>query len=204
MNELKIECNDPLKEVKLLFAEIKEKHSVNVTARINSYFLGNFHLKNPEMKNVVMRNLHQQLGLKIQEGNLAKLIEYKDDDLLLIISAAVMDLDQVYNYIVEAYDKGLKTGFENGQIFSKHLNRKDPSMVVMNEPKTCQEKSCGMKFYYLKNLKTGKHIPIDIESLNAEEIKKIEHFDAVIYDSTRHVSHFKTCKNPNRFSKGKK
>lgn len=199
MNEPKVECNDPEKEVKLLFAEIKLKHCISASAKINSYYLEGYHLKNPEIKNYILGNLHQQLGMEIQKHNLAKLIEYKDDDLLIILSAAVVDLDQVYNYLVEAYDKGLKTGFDNGQKFSKQLKKER----IMNKPKTCQEENCGMKFYYLKNPKTGKYIPVDIESLNAEEIKKIEHFDAVVYDSTRHVSHFKTCKNPNRFSKGK-
>lgn len=203
MNEVIIECNDPLKEVKQIFAEIKLKHSIMVDGRIKDYYLQQNHLKNPQLKEYILRNLHQRFGLAIADNKLAKIEEYKNDDLMLYVSAAVMDLDQVYNYIVEAYDKGLKTGFENGQLFSKHLRKEQP-MIVQNEPKVCKEPGCGMKFYYISNEETGKYIPVDLESLSANEIQNLELFNKVYFDKTRHVSHFKTCKNPNRFSKSKK
>lgn len=77
-------------------------------------------------------------------------------------------------------------------------------MVVKNEPKTCAEKNCGMKFYYIKNKETNKFIPVDITSLSEEETNKLQKFGTIFYDETKHVSHFKTCKNPDRFSRKKK
>lgn len=78
-------------------------------------------------------------------------------------------------------------------------------MLVKVEPKICREPGCGMSFYFLKNQATNKMIPVDVKSLSPEDILQLRKFMEVDYDNTRHVSHFKTCKNPNRFSKkGKK
>lgn len=73
-----------------------------------------------------------------------------------------------------------------------------------NKPKVCSEPNCLTEFYYLRNEKTGKYIPVDLSSINDKELLTLQNFGTVLYDSTRHISHFKTCKNPNKFSKTKK
>lgn len=57
----------------------------------------------------------------------------------------------------------------------------------------CREDSCKKPIIYLKNPKTGATVPVDAETVGAEDY----HFDS----ARGHVSHYKTCTKPNRFSK---
>jgi hypothetical protein len=57
----------------------------------------------------------------------------------------------------------------------------------------CREDSCRKPLIWLKNPATGKSVPVDAETVEATDTE---------YVSGRHVSHFKTCTAPNRFSKG--
>lgn len=58
----------------------------------------------------------------------------------------------------------------------------------------CREDSCKKPIIFLRT-KTGKQMPCDAESVGADDQE---------YDAARHVSHYKTCSAPNRFSKGKR
>lgn len=42
--------------------------------------------------------------------------------------------------------------------------------------------------------RNGSNMPIDADSVSDDD---------VVFDPPRHVSHYKTCKKPNRFGKGK-
>jgi hypothetical protein len=64
----------------------------------------------------------------------------------------------------------------------------------MLTPTQCREPSCRARIVYLRT-PAGKNMPVDADSVLAED---------ATYDAKRHVSHFKTCKKPNRFSKGKR
>lgn len=58
----------------------------------------------------------------------------------------------------------------------------------------CRELSCNARIIWLKT-EAGKNMPVDADTVAAAD---------EMYDPTRHVSHFKTCKAPNRFSGGKR
>jgi hypothetical protein len=60
----------------------------------------------------------------------------------------------------------------------------------------CREPTCRKLIVYLRNPKTGKNVPVDAETVQPDH----DHYDAEL----GHVSHFKTCSAPNRFSKGKR
>jgi hypothetical protein len=66
----------------------------------------------------------------------------------------------------------------------------------------CEEESCKAEFVYLVSAKTGKAcVPVDVETLSDDDLDALERGEDVTFDSTRgHVSHFKTCTNPRRFS----
>lgn len=206
----KVWCNDPLKEMKNTYAAIRAIHQISVEARIKCWWLHDLYVKHPEIQDQIITGMFQRLGLAIQDAakksrtHITLEKTKHGDDQLLQLSAIVISQSELYNYLKIVYEDGLKTGFENGQHYAKHLMEKGKTMLVMNQPKICEDKTCAAKFYYLKNQETNKFIPVDLESLSADEIKKLEKFDAVYYDKTRHVSHYKTCKNPNRFSKKKK
>lgn len=71
---------------------------------------------------------------------------------------------------------------------------------------TCAEETCRAQFIYLKNPKTGKSVPVDVDSLSEDDVAEIEACgpsSGVEYDENRHVSHFTTCTNPGRFSRRK-
>lgn len=68
----------------------------------------------------------------------------------------------------------------------------------------CKDPECGAIFYWMINPETGKHIPVDEDSMFESEIMDFKKGNKISYDKTRHVSHFKTCKAPNKFSKSKK
>lgn len=59
----------------------------------------------------------------------------------------------------------------------------------------CREESCKKPIIWLRNPATGKSVPIDAETVEASDAE---------YVKGRHVSHFKTCKAPNRFSRGRR
>lgn len=60
----------------------------------------------------------------------------------------------------------------------------------------CREPTCRAQIVWLENPSTGRNVPVDAETVKADD----EHFDT----NKGHVSHFKTCKTPARFSKGKR
>lgn len=72
----------------------------------------------------------------------------------------------------------------------------------------CQSPKCSGIFVWLANRKSGSWIPVDVTTLSDEERERIHaagHSRDIDYDGARHVSHYRTCADPNRFSsKGKK
>jgi len=59
----------------------------------------------------------------------------------------------------------------------------------------CREQSCRKQIIWLENPATGRNVPVDADTVAPDH----EYFDV----SKGHVSHFKTCTAPNKFSKGK-
>lgn len=57
----------------------------------------------------------------------------------------------------------------------------------------CRDLKCNARIIYLENPNGGK-IPVDADTVEDDDL---------VYEQRRHVSHFKTCKNPNRFSKSR-
>lgn len=214
----KVYCNDTLKDVKNCFAYIRNIHKITETARIKLWWVNELNQKHPEIQEQIIADMFKRLGISIQEAakKSKAFVELETakfgDDQLLELSTIVISQLELFNHLKAIYQDGYRNGFESGQAFnmSEQINRsikenkKDQYMLVMNEPKTCVEKNCGMKFYYIKNQETSKFIPVDVDSLSEDDIQKLQRFDTVYYDKTRHVSHFKTCKNPNRFSRKSK
>lgn len=54
-------------------------------------------------------------------------------------------------------------------------------------------KSCQKKIIFLRTA-NGKRMPVDADQVSQDDSH---------YDPSRHVSHFKTCNDPNRFSGSK-
>ncbi len=63
----------------------------------------------------------------------------------------------------------------------------------------CREQSCQAEIVWLKT-KKGKLCPVDVESLSEDDVAALENKEDVEYRYGDHVSHFKTCKTPGRFS----
>ena len=55
--------------------------------------------------------------------------------------------------------------------------------------KRCREFSCLARIVWLTT-SAGKNMPVDADTVEPDDTE---------YDPERHVSHFKTCKVPNRF-----
>lgn len=86
-------------------------------------------------------------------------------------------------------------------------------MKVLNHVRTCREESCGVKLVMIYNVETKAFVPVDFDSLNIYERNSLDDvLDSVLpdckvlfcFDKERHVSHFKTCKNPDRFTHRKR
>lgn len=69
--------------------------------------------------------------------------------------------------------------------------------------KICSADQCDSAIVFLTNQATSKTVPVDLVSITPEENVQLINGDQVFYQH-HHVSHFKTCRDPNRFSKGKK
>lgn len=68
----------------------------------------------------------------------------------------------------------------------------------MTKIETCIEPTCGKQFVYVESVRTpGAMVPVDLETLSETE-KQADY--PLQFVSGRHVSHFKTCTNPKRFS----
>lgn len=74
---------------------------------------------------------------------------------------------------------------------------------------TCKEEDCKKEFVLLPT-DTGAKMPVNVTSLSEEDKQYLNVYAShnnpnepipVKWDPSRHVSHFKTCKNPSRFSK---
>jgi hypothetical protein len=68
----------------------------------------------------------------------------------------------------------------------------------------CRERECRAAIVFLSSLTAiGKKVPVDVESLNEEDIEMLDRGEEVGFQRARgHVSHFTSCKNPKRFSGG--
>ena len=67
----------------------------------------------------------------------------------------------------------------------------------------CRENGCRAPILFLNSPRSGKSVPVDAESLNEEDAEALCRGESVDFDKARgHISHFSTCKNPNRFSRG--
>ncbi len=66
----------------------------------------------------------------------------------------------------------------------------------------CNEPTCGKKIFFLFNQKTNRTIPVDADSMSEDEINDyLLRKRTVYFDSSRHLSHFKSCKAPSKFHK---
>lgn len=67
----------------------------------------------------------------------------------------------------------------------------------------CRESTCKAEFVWLVSAKdASKHVPVDLDSLNDDDIDALERREEVTFSSeSGHVSHFTTCKAPRQFSK---
>ena len=54
----------------------------------------------------------------------------------------------------------------------------------------CREQACRARIVWLTT-SAGKNMPVDADTVEPDDTE---------YDPDRHVSHFKTCTTPNRFS----
>jgi len=68
--------------------------------------------------------------------------------------------------------------------------------------KNCE--ACRVAIVFLQNPKTGKFVPVDLVSITEHEMAKIVADEDVEYRSDVHVSHYKTCTDPGRFTRHKK
>ena len=66
--------------------------------------------------------------------------------------------------------------------------------------KTCESPECKAEMVFLKNPKSGKMVPVDVDSLSEEDVQELEAEREIQWDNARHVSHYKTCKDPQRFT----
>jgi len=98
-------------------------------------------------------------------------------------------------------------------------------MKPINSIKTCEQSGCGKKIIFMLNTASGKYVPVDYDSLTRDEKNIIEGIVEAVdtsfndkdyigepvlgcndkfclcYNNNHHISHFKTCTNPNKFSK---
>lgn len=66
---------------------------------------------------------------------------------------------------------------------------------------TCREESCKAPMVWLvSNRDPAKNVPVDADSLSDDDVELLERREPVTFDPARHVSHFKTCKTPQRFT----
>lgn len=69
---------------------------------------------------------------------------------------------------------------------------------------SCKEKNCRMEIYYLRT-KTGRDIPVNAASMNRAEIEAIsKRNEEVMFDTSRHITHFANCPGAKMFRKVKK
>lgn len=61
---------------------------------------------------------------------------------------------------------------------------------------------CNSAIVFLKT-KTGKDMPVDIDSISEEEKGKIIKGEIVSFEYGRHISHFATCPKANKFRRKK-
>jgi len=62
--------------------------------------------------------------------------------------------------------------------------------------------SCKKEIAFLKT-KSGKFIPVNIDSLSNQEKQKLSEGKRIFFQFTRHTSHFATCPNASIFRKPK-
>ncbi len=60
------------------------------------------------------------------------------------------------------------------------------------ELKPTECRSCGQSIVWMKT-EAGKNIPVDPESLDAEDLEADATGTAPLFDAKRHISHFATC-----------
>lgn len=71
----------------------------------------------------------------------------------------------------------------------------------MSAPKPCAELTCHGLLAFLRNAETGRLVPADWDTLSTEEKEHYEAGREICFIPEKHVSHYKTCKNPNRFTR---
>lgn len=66
--------------------------------------------------------------------------------------------------------------------------------------KTCD---CGQEFIFMTNYKTGKQIPVNIETIKEEEMTMLNDDINVGFNSAHHTNHFSDCPLRDKFRKGR-
>ena len=71
----------------------------------------------------------------------------------------------------------------------------------MARKKQCE--ACATELIFLENPKTGKFVPVEIESIDEDELMSIDMGEEIQYRAGAHVNHYLNCTDPNRFTKNK-
>lgn len=66
----------------------------------------------------------------------------------------------------------------------------------------CKSVKCRVEIFYLKT-KTGNTIPVNAQSMKRYEIEEAKKGIDVIFDNSRHITHFATCVEAKSFRKQK-
>lgn len=100
---IKVECNDPLVDVKNMYASIRFKYSVINEARLNIY-------DDEHYREKIVKDMFKKIGEEIRDNcslhakiNTARL----DDELIVQISTIAITPDELFSQLKKAYEAGL-------------------------------------------------------------------------------------------------
>lgn len=63
-------------------------------------------------------------------------------------------------------------------------------------------KSCKRSIIFLRT-KTDRFIPVDFSSLSEDDMLRLVNREEVLFDNSRHITHFATCPQAKMFRKHK-
>lgn len=71
----------------------------------------------------------------------------------------------------------------------------DVETTEAHERRIVRCKACQARIVFLQSPNSDSKVPVDADTVEPQD---------EIYDASRHESHFRTCTDPNRFSKRKR